>query len=286
MSNAFGVVITTGSMPGIVGMKWFPSAAYDESDMEYGSWAARQSAQAVEAEGISEDTPCRVTVVSAGDSPVRLFVDKTADEDCSITETFNRHAAEVEADPSAGKDAPAEIAVAILGTVKLEQPRLAPNAVTVLEAGAVADNPDIAGLVSDIPVPADTAVISVAEAFIADGAVHINLLNTDDLWEGAEHDSQRVASVIVGNALRFIERGRANFALVLSEGGTKYSLLVAPLNTAGAMYGGLDTLSAEERSQVLRFANSTSAAEEVVLRDTPLAARWESVTPERSPEEP
>lgn len=287
MSKASGVVITTGSMPGIVGMKWFPSTAHDEGDMEYGSWAARQSARAVEAEGISEDTPCRVTVVSTSESTVRLFVDKTADEDCSITETFNRHAAEVEADPSAGKDAPAEIAVAILGTVKLEQPRLAPNAVTVLEAGAVADNPDIAGLVNDVPVPADTAVISVAEAFIADGAVHINLLNIDDLWEEAEQrDGQRVASVIVGNALRFIEHGRANFALVLSEGGTKYSLLVAPLNTAGAMYGGLDTLSAEERSQVLRFANSTSAAEEVVLRDTPLAARWESVTPERSPEEP
>lgn len=286
MSKASGVVIATGVMPGVVGIKWFPSAVHDEGDMEYGSWAARQSARAVEAEGISEDTPCRVTVVSTGDSTVRLFVDKTADEDCSITETFNRHAAEVEADPSAGKDAPAEIAVAILGTVKLEQPRLAPNAVTVLETGAVADNPDIAGLVNDIPVLADTAVISVAEAFIADGAVHINLLNTDDRWEGAEHDSQRVASVIVGNALRFVERGRANFALVLSEGGTKYSLLVAPLNTAGAMYGGLDTLSAEERSQVLRFASSTSAAEEVVLRDTPLAARWESDTPERSPEEP
>lgn len=285
MSKAFGVVITTGAMPGVVGMKWFPSAVHDEGDMEYGSWAARQSARAVEAEGISEDTPCRVTVVSAGDSTVRLFVDKTADEDCSITETFNRHAAEVEADPSAGKDAPAEIAVAILGTVKLDQPRLAPNAVTVLETGAVADNPDIAGLVNDIPVPADTAVISVAEVFIADGAVHINLLNIDDLWEGAEHDSQRVASVIVGNALRFIERGRANIALVLSDGGAKYSLLVAPLDTAASLYKGLDMLSKEERSQVLRFANSTSAAEEVVMRDTPLAARWESAAPERSTEE-
>ena len=286
MSKAFGVVITTGSMPGIVGMKWFPSTTHDEGDMEYGSWAARQSARAVEAEGISEDTPCRVTVVSAGDSTVRLFVDKTADEDCSITETFNRHAAEVEADPSAGKDAPAEIAVAILGTVKLEQPRLAPNAVTVLETGAVADNPDIAGLVNDIPVPADTAVISVAEAFIADGAVHINLLNIDDLWEGAESDGQRIASVIVGNALRFIERGRANIALVLSEGGTKYSLLVAPLNTAASLHEGLDMLSKEECLQVLRFANSTSAAEWVVMRDTPLLAHWEKATPERSPEEP
>lgn len=281
MSKAFGVVITTGVMPGIVGMKWFPSAVHDEGDMEYGSWAARQSARAVEAEGISEDTPCRVTVVSEGDSTVRLFVDKTADEDCSITETFNRHAAEVEADPSAGKAAPAEIAVAILGTVKLDQPRLAPNAVTVLESGAVADNPDIAGLVRDIPVPADTAVISVAEAFIADGAVHINLLNIDDLWEEAEQrDGQRIASVIVGNALRFIERGRANIALVLSDGGTKYSLLVAPLDTAATLYEGLDTLSEEERSQVLRFANSTTAAEWVFMRDTPLAARWESATPE------
>lgn len=286
MSTASGVVITTGVMPGVVGMKWFPSVARDEDDMEYGSWAARQSARAVEAEGISEDTPCRVTVVSAGDSTVRLFVDKTADEDCSITETFNQHAAEVEADPSAGKDVPAEIAVAILGTVKLEHPRLAPNAVTVLEAGAVADNPDIAGLVNDIPVPADTAVISVAEAFIADGAVHINLLNIDDLWEGAESDGQRIASIIVGNALRFIERGRANIALVLSEGGTKYSLLVAPLNTAASLYEGLDMLSKEECSQVLRFANLTSAAEWVVLRDTPLLARWEKGTPERSPEEP
>ena len=289
MSKAFGVVITTGAMPGIVGMKWFPSAFYDESDMEYGSWAARQSARAVEAEGISEDTPCRVTALTLDGNAVRLFVDKTADEDCSITETFNRHAAEVEADPSAGKDAPGEIAVAVLGMANLdqspEQPRLASNSVTVLEAGAVADNPDIAGLVSDIPVPDDTAVISVAEAFIADGAVHINLLNTDDVWEGAEHDSQRIASVIVGNALRFIERGRANIALVLSDGGTKYSLLVAPLDTAATLYEGLDTLSEEERSQVLRFANSTSAAEWVVMRDTPLVARWESSTPERSTEE-
>lgn len=167
-----------------------------------------------------------------------------------------------------------------------KQPRLAPNAVTVLGAGAVADNPDIAGLVNDVPVPADTAVISVAEAFIADGAVHINLLNIDDLWEGAESDGQRIASVIVGNALRFIERGRANISLVLSEGGTKYSLLVAPLNTAASLYEGLDMLSKEECSQVLRFANSTSAAEWVVLRDTPLLARWESSTPKRSPEEP
>lgn len=115
MSTAYGVVITTGVMPGVVGMKWFPSAVHDEGDMEYGSWAARESARAVEEEGISDDTPCRVTVVSAGDSPVRLFVDKTADEDCSITETFNRHAAEVEAEPSAGKDAPAEIFAAVLG---------------------------------------------------------------------------------------------------------------------------------------------------------------------------
>lgn len=167
-----------------------------------------------------------------------------------------------------------------------KQPRLAPNAVTVLGAGAVADNPDIAGLVNDIPVPADSAIICVAEAFVADGAVHINLLNIDDLWEGAESDGQRIASVIVGNALRFIERGRANIALVLSEGGTKYSLLVAPLNTAASLYEGLDMLSKEECSQVLRFANSTSAAEWAVLRDTPLLARWEKATPERSPEEP
>lgn len=55
-------------------MKWFPSAVHDEDGMEYGSWAARQSARAVEEEGISEDTPCRVTVVSAGDSTVRLFL--------------------------------------------------------------------------------------------------------------------------------------------------------------------------------------------------------------------
>lgn len=140
---------------------------------------------------------------------------------------------------------------AVLGTNNLnqppKQPGLAPNAVTVLEAGAVADNPDIAGLVNDIPVPADTAVISVAEAFIADGAVHINLLNIDDLWESAEEsDGKRIASVIVGNALRFIERGRANIALVLSEGGTKYSLLVAPLNTAASLHEGLDMLSKEE----------------------------------------
>lgn len=115
MSTAFGVVITTGVMPGVVGMKWFPSAVSDEDDTEYGSWAARQSARTVEAEGISEDTPCRVTALTLDGSAVRLFVDKTADEDCSITETFNRHAAEVETEPSAGKDAPAEIFAAVLG---------------------------------------------------------------------------------------------------------------------------------------------------------------------------